>query len=318
MDRLPQLGTAISDVVMPTYQTYAPLLLRQEEAIRSTKCTTFAYGPHPRQQLDIYSPPANSTPVTGNRHSLLVFLYGGGFVRGDKSNKDFCGGLVYANLGHYFSQNLGFHVAIVDYRLISHDAKFPSGGEDLALALEWLVPHFSGSSNEPLDLFLMGNSAGAVHTSTYLLAEQFAARRQKLLGAANLHGVILVGAPYHFEQAVASRKEILQAYYGDRLSQDCPFGLLKQAKQTGSIEDLGKVEVLVMTATLDPEDEIVKPGRDFVKEWRSTTSVQSKLHVNTIEGHNHISPVLGLGTGLPAEEAWGRDVVEFIAQTQKK
>ena len=69
----------------------------------------------------------------------------------------------------------------------------------------------------------------------------------------------------------------------------------------------------MLDETLDPEDEILIPIADFVKEWQATDSVAAKLKFERIKGHNHISPPLALGTGIPAEEEWGQQVVQFIA-----
>lgn len=314
MEQLVPLGTAIQDIVLPTHKIYAPLLLKQADEIRSTHRETFSYGQHPRQKLDVYSPSAGVRPVTGNS-SVLIFLYGGGLVRGDKINTNYLDGLVYANLGHYFAENLGFKVVIIDYRLIMHGARFPSGGEDLSLAVDWVLDHFS----KPLDLYIMGNSAGGVHLSTYLLAPDFATSRRRILQTqtARLKGVILLSVPFHFEQAHADRSEMLQAYFGDSVRERCPLGLLEASKKHGSIIELQHVPVMVSNGTLDPDDEILLPRDDFIKCWKASDAVASNLTVQIMKGHNHLSPVLSVGTGIPAEEVWAREVINFIIASSR-
>lgn len=322
MEQLPKFGTAISDIIMPTHQAYASLLQKQAAQIKSTACETYSYGPHTRQQFDVYTPSAGAKPVTNNANSVLIFLYGGGLVRGDKINKMFLDGIVYANLGHYFAENLGIKVVVVDYRLLSHGAVFPSGGEDVSLAIDEVIRQSGSEASNPLDIYIMGNSAGGLHTSTYLLAPDFAESRQRLLGdssgPAKLKGVILLSVPLHFGKADPSREETLRTYFDEQIEERCPLGLLKAAKQNGTIEDLRKLPVLAPTGTLDPEDEVLIPVADFVKEWRSIPSVASNLSEYTMEGHNHISPVLAVGTGVPAEEAWARQVINFIVASSKK
>nr|KAK5448871.1 hypothetical protein LTR18_001959 [Exophiala xenobiotica] len=422
MDQLPPLGKAISQIILPTFKAYSPLLRQNSETIKSTRRETFPYGPHPRQQLDVYTPsrpslsspspspsllspssPPTSTadkktplPVTHNPNSVFIFLYGGGFVNGAKilPNYPETGsgqGLVYANLGHFFAENLGIKTVVIDYRLISHGAKFPSGGQDLELAIEWIVDNLNSNSNSnsnsptanddddehappppPLDLYIMGNSAGGVHLATYLLAPDFAESRRRLLSSsiraadnssstdikskahqARLKGVIFLSVPFHFDHALPERKPTLAAYYGDDRDHDddvrskAPLGLLRASRESdGSrsiiIPLLQDVSVLVLKGSLDPEDEILGPTADFVDEWlrqkktnetedndddqsgrnASTTSDRSlslspsNLEVEMMLGqHNHISPVLSLGTGIPDEEAWGRRVVDFVATT---
>ncbi|OAL35646.1 hypothetical protein AYO20_05027 [Fonsecaea nubica] len=314
MNNLPQLGTAIAQVLLPTYQLYTPLLQRQANIINSTPRQTFRYGEHPRQQLDLYTPAETTPSKVGN--SVLIFLYGGGFVRGDKINQTFPDGLVYANVGHFFTQNLGIKVVIPDYRLISHDATFPSGGEDLELVIDWIKGNIDHDPSHPTTLFIMVNSAGGVHLATYLFASEFRGHRQKVLTGdtlgVKLGGVIFLSAPFHFDRAIAERAKTLQAYFGDDVSNRSPLGLLRACKGDGSINDLKGIPVMVLYGGLDPEDEILASKNDFVKEWIGTDAVANDLTVLKMEGHNHISPVLGLGTGIFNEEAWGRQVVEFI------
>ena len=312
MDKLPGLGTAIGDVVLPTYQLYMPLLLPQADTIKSTSRESFTYGNHPRQQLDVYTPKREA----GGRSRVFVFLYGGGLVRGDKINPNAPEGLVYANVGHFFAENLGCKVIIPDYRLISHGAKFPSGGEDIELVIKWITEHFGNGSNKSLDLYMMGNSAGGIHLATYLLAPQFKASRKAILTAkqanVDLKGVVFLAVPFHFGESAAERAETLQAYYSDDVKKDCPLGLLQVVRREGSFDKLDGVRVLALTGTLDPEDEILVPNKDFVHEWREADAPKDNITVKVMDGHNHISPVLSLGTGLAKEEFWGHQVVDFI------
>ncbi|EXJ63690.1 hypothetical protein A1O7_00025 [Cladophialophora yegresii CBS 114405] len=312
MEQLPGFGTAINEVVLPTYKLYTPLLLKQADAIKATQRESFPYGKHPRQQLDLYTPVG--TPASQNK--LVIFLYGGGLVRGDKINPAFPGGLVYANLGHFFAERLGCKVVIPDYRLIGHEARFPSGGEDLELVIQFIQENIRHDSSEPLNLHTIGNSAGGVHLASYLFAPQFAESRRKTSGrdAANvrLSSVTFLAVPFHFDQAVAERAETLAAYYGTNVQHHSPLGLLRAAKEDGSINDLKEVSVQVLTGSLDPENEVLVPKDDFVREWRGAKAVSENLSEGKLEGHNHISPVLSLGTGIRAEEAWAEQVLDFI------
>ena len=227
---------------------------------------------------------------------------------------------MYANVGHFFAENLGCKVVVPDYRLISHQARFPSGGEDLELVIKWVREQIAPSSKTPLDLYILGNSAGGIHLSTYLLAPQFAASRQDILGKGlsdiNLRGVILLAVPFHFDKATADRAETLSAYYGNEVRQRSPLGLLRVCKEDGFIGKLKGVSIVVATGSLDPQNEILLPNDDFVKEWHDT-GIDNMSRLN-LEGHNHISPVLSLGTGLDAEERWGKQVIDFISNTSLK
>ncbi|KAK0303224.1 hypothetical protein LTR01_008234 [Friedmanniomyces endolithicus] len=294
MDQLPAHGKALPGVLLPTFKAYAPLLQSQASTIKSVKRETFTYGPHDRQQLDIYHAPQPA--LINGRRPVLLFEYGGGLTQGGKSLPVIPGDLAHANLGAFFALNPGYMVVIADYRLMSHGAKFPSGGEDIALAVEWIDANQAKLGPEPIDLFIMGNSAGGIHLSTFLLHPDFAETRRKVLNG-------------------SGTRLRVEAYFGD-FEKNSPLGLLKAARQRQEAPlDFvkGGCRILALDAELDPENDIRRPGRDFIKEWleMEDSASQSALAVDSMTGHNHISPVLGLGTSNEDEEAWGRQVASF-------
>lgn len=296
MEGLPALGTAVFDIIPGTHQIYQPLLNEKAEDIRSTKTETYSYGPNPRQMLDVYYPTGDNSTSP-----ILIFFYGGGLVRGDRMTPD---GLLYANLGHFFSK-LGYITIIPDYRLVP-EAKFPSGGEDVLGSLQWTDSHFGPDR----DIYMMGNSAGGVHISTFLLAEDFASKRPGFVRAVGgLKGAILLSTPFSFHEADPSRKPVLDAYFGSDVENKSPVGLLKGLKDSAS---LFSVPVLVLTCSLDPVDEIVKPGMEFSDLYKSLAGDSRVFEAKVVEGHNHISPVCALGTSREADEAWGVDVHQWM------
>jgi alpha/beta superfamily hydrolase len=160
-------GQGIFDILEPTFVIFSALLSKPENkaAILAIHSTTESYGPHPRQKLDIYKAPNDSkdTPI-------LVFFYEGGLTMGDKISPKF--NLVYHNLGAFFASR-GITTIIPDYRRVNspfggEDAVFPSGAENVSLALKW-VENFNTSSKR--NVFIMGNSAGGVHISTFLFED---------------------------------------------------------------------------------------------------------------------------------------------------
>jgi hypothetical protein len=104
---------------------------------------------------------------------------------------------------------------------------------------------------------------------------------------------------------------VLKAYYGDKVKEHCPLGLLDAMKKSG-ISPV--VNTLVLNGTLDPQDEILEPKGDFVRSYQEALpSDQAKLlTVEMMEGQNHISPPLSLGTDKPNEEAWGYQVRDWM------
>ncbi|KAI4742168.1 alpha/beta-hydrolase [Aureobasidium sp. EXF-12298] len=300
MDQLPEFGRDIYPGLMPTMKAYAALHEKNRSSIESTPREEFTYGSDPRQKLDVYGPKqvSDDTPI-------LVFLYGGGLSRGDKrmptppTAKD----LVYANIGHYYASR-GFVTVIPDYRRTGEGAVFPSGGRDVAGALEWIKNRFNTGNHK---LWIMGNSAGAVHSATWLLEPSLAESRKTVqTGSVVIQGVILVSIPGHFQQAGADRSDVLTAYYQDRLEEDCALGLVSRAQTPIT-------KLLVVTATLDPEDEILKPSQDFVNKYKERFG-QDSLSEVLLEGHNHFSTTLALGTGIDREESLGTEVSKWMGQ----
>lgn len=318
--KLPSLGRNISSVVGPTFQAYAELVIANEAAVKSTKRTTHQYGPHDRQYLDVYYP---SKPHTRNgRRPVLVFLYGGGFVNGAKQIPGLANGLFHANVGHFFAEKFGFTTVIVDYRLVSHGARFPSGGEDVALAVDWICANNPGPEGnaEPIDLFIMGNSAGGAHTSTFLYTPDFASTRARISSGSGtrLRGVIMLGVPFNFEKPDEYRIEAaLAPYFGDDWHSLSAWGQIRTMQKAGQLPDFIKgtgVRMLVLDSELDPEDEILDPRDDFMKQWLEFPDAEVRLALcaDRVAKHNHISPVLGLGTGVHEEEQWGFQVAAFV------
>ncbi|KAI0019792.1 alpha/beta-hydrolase [Xylariomycetidae sp. FL0641] len=326
MDKLPSLGRAIFEVLGPTFNAYEPLLAAKADEIRTTRRSTHQYGPEARQALDVYYSPDASPPSAsaypGAAKPVLVFCYGGGFVGGNKAVADYADGVVFANIGHFFAAKYGFTVVVPDYRLLQHGAKFPSGGEDVRLVVDWIVGSLAaqdGFKGGPIDLFLMGNSAGGVHVATYLLHPDYAASREAVLAAERkkgdevaLRGVLYLGVPFHWGK---EDNEVLTNYFGaGQIYAHSPIGLLQaaKAKAGGAEPRLPGVKTAVLVSELDPEF-VADTAEEMKAAWPS-----ANLDIRVLKGHNHISPQLGLGTGIEREEEWGVQVAEFCQSCASK
>jgi kynurenine formamidase len=97
------------------------------------------------QSYDLYWPTASSVVST----PLLVFIHGGAWQSGDKSE--------YKALGTAFAQ-MGIITAVVNYRL-SSKIQHPGPVEDVARAIAHLAKNAQGY--DPKKIFVMGHSAGA-------------------------------------------------------------------------------------------------------------------------------------------------------------
>lgn len=213
MEKLQDIPREIGPSVPLTMAAYGPLLEANADAIRSTKRETFTYGNHERQTLDVYYPTQTQKrrpSIYSSNVPVLVFLHGGGLIGGSKT-LPLAGGLAHANLGHFFAEKLGYTTIIPDYRLMSHGARHPSGGEDVALVVDWIREHLAKQKGfDNIDLFIMGNSAGGVHMSTYLFASDFASSRSKVTtgdgeAAIALRGVVFLSVPFNMVSPAVPR-----------------------------------------------------------------------------------------------------------------
>jgi arylformamidase len=105
-----------------------------------------AYGPAPRQRLDIFPPPAGVSAAP-----IAVFVHGGFWRAGDKSNFGYLAdGL----------RGLGAAVVIVGSPLCPA-ASLDEVVGSVRSALRWIVAHAHEFGGDPQRLWLFGHSAGA-------------------------------------------------------------------------------------------------------------------------------------------------------------
>jgi acetyl esterase/lipase len=140
-----------------------------------------AFGAHPRQKLDVYTPKARSGPAP-----VVVFFYGGSWQRGGRGDYKFVAEALTSK---------GLVVAIPDYRLYP-EVRFPSFLEDGAAAVTWVQNHIGSYGGDPRQIYVMGHSAGAYNAA--MLA--FDPRYLKAAGgsSAQVVGFIGLAGPYDF------------------------------------------------------------------------------------------------------------------------
>lgn len=147
---------------------------------------------------------------------------------------------------------------IINYRLYGeHDASFPSGGEDISLALQWLAKTDKIPSADLNNVFLCGNSAGGVHLATFLYApdaipSEATFRTVDKISNLQIRAAVLMSVPMHFVDAVNdSRRDVLAGYWGsaERSSQYDAISLRKASKNN--------IPTLVSWGEHDPTDEIL-------------------------------------------------------------
>ena len=145
--------------------------------------TGVAYGPDPRQLLDVYQPATDTVPGGA---PVVLFFYGGNWTRGERADYRFVGEALAAN---------GIIAVVADYRL-SPQVHYDGVLEDCALALQWTLAHAAGLGGDPARVMVMGHSAGAYNAAMLALDPRWLAA----LGLApkRLAGWIGLAGPYDF------------------------------------------------------------------------------------------------------------------------
>lgn len=141
------------------------------------------FGPHPRQKLDLYAP---ASARTGGAAPIIVFIYGGSWRHGDRTDYNF--------LGSAFAAQ-GFLTAIPNYRLVP-EVRFPSFVEDCAAAVRWVADNAANHGGDPSRIVLVGHSAGAYNAMMLALDAHFL--NEAGVGRAAVKGAVGLAGPYDF------------------------------------------------------------------------------------------------------------------------
>lgn len=270
-----ELGPRVLSEVIDLFNDEQQALIKQYPAT----VRNISYSVDERQVFDIYPPLTNEDDKL---LPVLVFVHGGGFLKGDKGSD-----------AHWLNSNVGRMSAragtlgiVINYRLAPEHA-WPSGGEDVAAVVDYLQSHVAQYGGDPERIFLMGTSAGAVHVTTYL---------QLHPNAKKIRAAILLSGLYGFTP-LEDRDTL---YYGDHFlySRRMPLEAVTQTH----------TPLMLACAEFDPP----RFKTEYTALLQKRNSVKRKISRATIaSGHNHYSIIAHLGTkdARLADEIFG-----FIAE----
>ena len=148
-----------------------------------TRVVDVAYGPMPRQKLDVYRPSA-AAPADG--WPVVVFFYGGSWNRGERAQ--------YAFVGEALASR-GILTLVADYRLYP-EVRYPAFLQDSALALAYGLKQAATMGGNPKRVFVMGHSAGAYNAAMLALDSRWLGALGHKPG--ELAGFIGLAGPYEF------------------------------------------------------------------------------------------------------------------------
>ena len=105
------------------------------------------------QLLDIYA------PAEGSHHPVIVWIHGGGWMRGDKADLQLGATDPVNRKPHAFVAK-GYVFVSINYRMEPVVA-LPEIAGDIAKAIRWVHRHAAEYGGDPASIFVMGHSAGA-------------------------------------------------------------------------------------------------------------------------------------------------------------
>ena len=148
------LAGALASACSPltAFNTLAP----RDPAARAGR--DIAYGPDPRQRLDVYTPKGGAAGAP-----VLVFFYGGGWDSGRRQDYAFAGQALAAQ---------GFVTVAPDYRLVPQ-VRYPDFLTDCAAAVAWAHAHAAAYGGDPDRILLAGHSAGAYNAMMLALNTRY-------------------------------------------------------------------------------------------------------------------------------------------------
>jgi acetyl esterase/lipase len=238
-----------------------------------------AYGPDPRQKLDIYVPDGLKGPAP-----VLLFFYGGSWEGGSRDH--------YLAFGQTFA-SAGIVTVVADYRLYPQ-VRWPAFVEDAAGAVALLHKDIAKYGGDPKRLFVSGHSAGAYNAvmvasdPTYL----------KAVGGdfSWLRGVIGIAGPYDFLPLKSDN--LIAIFHGANNRQILPITHV----------DGQRPPMLLIHGTAD-----TTVGPQNTRSMASTLKAHgSAVEKITYKDVGHLGIILSLLPGLGWKAPLRQDMLAFI------
>jgi triacylglycerol lipase len=284
----PQIRARGPVLDMPfTQSLYKPLLdVQRRDGVHVEH--DLVYGAEERQRLDVYRPAATSSGLK----PMMVFLHGGGFIRGDKRDRE--------NVGQHFAR-AGVVTVVPNYRLAPRHV-WPAGALDAIAVFQWAKQHAGAYGADASRIFLAGESAGAAHVAAATLIRRF-----HPADGLSVAGVILISGVYNARLELLARAQFSvatpdprnEAYFG------CDFEKYA-SMSTVALIDAPPVPMLITFAELDLLQMQVQAGELFAR-LVTDHGFSPQLHV--VQGHNHLTQTYAINTG---DEALTKPVLKFL------
>ena len=245
-----------------------------------------AYGPLPRQRLDIYRPTA-AAPAAG--WPVLVFFYGGSWNRGEKADYKFVGEALASR---------GVLTLVADYRLYPA-VRYPDFLKDSALALGYGLNEAKPLGGDAKRVFVMGHSAGGYNAAMLALDARWLSGTGH--APAELAGFIGLAGAYDFLPMTNpdAQPVFFHPHYPPN-TQPIEFALVSAPRTF-----LGAAV----------KDSLINPQRNTVGLADRLKSAGVPVTLRMYEGVSHITLLASLAWPLRFLAPTLEDVVAFIGAT---
>ena len=277
----------IGRVIDPPKTAPLYLPLHTKEPYEGVKVVRDAkYGTDERNALDVFTPENLSGPVP-----VFVYIYGGGFVGGNKRGAP--GGITapyYDNFMLFAAKN-GMVGVNAGYRLAPANP-WPAGIEDVAAVIKWVRQNIGSHGGDPQQIFLAGSSSGAALVAGYLADPKLYPEPN----SAGIKGVLLLAGTYDFTLFPAAPN--IKQYLGEDAT--------KYGARSPLIGFLNvNLPTFVAWAELDPPD-IERQSKILYANLCNKARCPKKLF---LPKHSHMSTVYAVNTD---DKQLADGMLEFI------
>ena len=236
-------------------------------------------------QLDIWSSAAPAAH-TGPTRPVLVFLYGGGWANGTRSE--------YSYAARPFVE-AGYIVVLPDYRKVPQ-VRFPGFVEDSAAAVKWAQNNIGKYGGDPSRVSVAGHSAGAYNALMLALDPQWLGDRPvtsaiSMAGAADFY-------PFTSKRAIDAMSDFAKP----------------EATQPITFVRADAPPILLIHGT----DDTVVRIRNSNSLYAKQKAAGGDITLKALQGANHNDLVLALGTLFRGRHPVVADSVAFLNAANKK
>jgi acetyl esterase/lipase len=245
-----------------------------------------------RQTLDVY------TPAEGKNLPVIVWIHGGAWQRGDKTNVQ--------KKPQAFTDR-GFVFISTNYRFVPNVTVKEMTG-DIARAIRWAHDHAKEHGGDPKAIYLMGHSAGA-HLAAlvctddrYLKAEGLSL---KILKGCVPVDVSVYDIPKRFKDGGTAPSATFKTIFGEK---EETHRDLSPVTHVAKGKDIPPFLILHVASRPD-----TKAQSEWLADKLKEAGVSAAVHAAEGKTHGTINSELGLPDDKPTKALY-----EFLDRTRKK